>query len=305
MRLAFKETLFLLVFLIVASGLLIYGVFRAADTSAAQVIVLAAVLGVTLTVGLHLRSEARRGERRFAADVRTSRRLDADLQLASQLRGVMGLYLGIAHDLTAPLNAMVLHLELLKRSLENTTAKQRRHIGILEDECRRLRHSVGRLLAQTAPIRAETVRYDLARLVTQVAELLAPQARQQKVELEVDVPRRRLLTVGSPDMTTQALVNVAVNGFEALADGGRLRIEAAAGEGVVTLSVSDDGPGIAPPLRDRIFDLHSTTKENGTGLGLYVTRAMIESQGGSLRIVDTGPAGTTIEMCLPEEGATS
>lgn len=236
-------------------------------------------------------------------DSLTARALEHDLQLAARLRGLMGLFMGVTHDLRAPLNAMALNLELLKRSLggEAEGDKTRRRIEIMEEELQRLKRSLDRLLAQTLPAPPEVVRYDAGELVAEVGEFLAAQARQQKVALEVHTPPRRLLTRGAPDLTRQALINLAVNGFEAQPDGGVMRVEAEADAGDVVIRVRDGGPGIPPELQDRVFDLHFTTKDTGTGLGLYVTRSLVESQGGSLGLARTGPDGTTFELRLPAD----
>lgn len=241
-------------------------------------------------------------------DLGTARALERDLQMAAQLRGLMGLYMGVTHDLRAPLNAMALNVELLKRSLADDedselSAKQRRRIDILEEELGRLRRSLDRVLAQAAPARPDAVRYDLGAVVSDVAELLAPQARQQKVTLEVDVPEGRLLTFGAPDLAKQALVNLAVNGFEAMPEGGRMRLVVFAAADEVVVSVADSGAGIPEEIRDRVFDLHFTTKPAGTGIGLYVTRTLIQSQGGRVRLVETGAKGTHFEIRLPSAGS--
>lgn len=298
MRAASRETIYLIGLFVVSGALLFLSAYLVAGaTSRARITGAVALAGATIgALGLLVYLRLRR-----------RRPLEADLQMAAQLRGLTGLYLGIAHDLKAPLNAMVLNVELLKRSLDHgdeNAAAQHRRIEILEEELRRLQRSVERILTHTAPVRPEIVRYDLAELVSEIGELLAPQARQQKVALQVRLPQKRLLTRGCPDLTKQALINLAVNGFEALTDGGELQLEADARDGEIVLRVADDGPGIPRTVVRRVYDLHFTTKETGTGLGLYVTRAMIESQGGSLRVAETGESGTTFELRLPTDPVT-
>ena len=105
---------------------------------------------------------------------------------------------------------------------------------------------------------------------------------------------------GHRDHLKQAVLNVAINGLEVLAESGTLTIELSPGEdGVAALAVRDTGPGIPPELRARIFDMHFTTKETGTGIGLYVARSIVESEGGTLAIAETGPEGTTFTIRVP------
>ncbi|HEX9737085.1 MAG TPA: HAMP domain-containing sensor histidine kinase [Thermoanaerobaculia bacterium] len=305
MRFARLDTLilFLVYFLGVTVLTRVAGVAIERAAVALASVGLIAVAGFLLHAGLRRRVTPAPALRTAPASAETARALEADLQLAAQMRGLAGLFMGQAHDLRAPINAMVLNLELLKRSLAGAEGStEQRRIAVIEEELGYLQRSLERLLAQTSPARPSVVRYDLGKLVAEVGELLAPQARQQKVKLAVDVPERRLLTRGSPELTRQALINLAVNGFEALADGGHLELAVEPDGQEIAVRLRDDGPGVAPEIRERILELHFTTKKAGAGVGLYVTRAIIESQGGSLRLAETSAAGSTFELRLPRAG---
>ena len=245
----------------------------------------------------------------LARDALAAKALERDLQLAAQLRGLMGLFMGLTHDLKAPLHAMVLNLELLKQAWcaavprdHEIADKGYRRLETLEEELQRLERSLERLLAQTAPPNSELLDYDLGPVVTEIGEFLDAQARQQNVEFNIHLPRSPLPTRGSPDLFKQALVNLAVNAFEALPDGGKMQLDVALDGDWIVLQIRDSGHGIAPSDRRHLFELHFTTKASGTGLGLYVTRALAESQNGQLRLLETGPQGTTFELRLPRVG---
>jgi signal transduction histidine kinase len=219
------------------------------------------------------------------------------------LRVLSQVYLAVAHDLKAPLNGMVLNLELLRESLADGAEigrdKQRRWVEVLERELVRLRRSLETLLAQTAPASDELERFDLRSTVEEIEDLLAPQARRQQVRLVTDLPAAPVTVEGHRDHLKQALLNVAINGLEVLGEGGTLEL-ALRGDGeAAALAVRDTGPGISPELRQRIFDMHFTTKDNGTGIGLYVARSVVESEGGAIDVADTGPDGTTFMVRLP------
>jgi signal transduction histidine kinase len=108
--------------------------------------------------------------------------------------------------------------------------------------------------------------------------------------------------VAHRDQIKQSVLNIAINGLEAMPEGGTLGLELEREDGRARILVSDTGPGIPPELKDRIFDMHFTTKESGTGIGLYVARSMFEAQGGTVRTASTGPEGTTFELLLPLAG---
>ncbi|HEV8628995.1 MAG TPA: HAMP domain-containing sensor histidine kinase [Thermoanaerobaculia bacterium] len=232
--------------------------------------------------------------------------IETDLRLAAQLRALTRVYRGVAHDLRAPLNAMVLNLELLRRSLDpaapprpDLADKQQRWLSIIEQELQRLRRALDVLLAQTAPPSEKAEAFDLRGVLEEIQALLYPQARQQRIELDSRVPEGEVTVVALRDQVKQSVLNIAINGLEAMPDGGKLGLSLERDTDKALVRVSDTGPGIPPELCDRIFDMHFTTKQSGTGIGLYVARSMFESQGGSLRTASSGPEGTTFELTLP------
>jgi signal transduction histidine kinase len=233
--------------------------------------------------------------------------LETDLRQAAQLRGMTRLYRGVAHDLKAPLNAMVLNLELLKRSIaaaEDAGSDEERSrrlawVRVVEEELARLGRAMESLLSQTAPMRAQRDRFDLAELIEEIQRLLEPQARQQHVHLAVDAPRAVAPVLGRRDALKQAILNLAINGLEAMPNGGTLSLAVARNDDAAVVRVQDTGPGIPDVVRERIFEMHVTTKASGTGIGLYVARSVAESDGGSLELVETSDGGTTFQLGLP------
>ncbi len=235
--------------------------------------------------------------------------IETDLRMAAQLRALTRVYRGVAHDLRAPLNAMVLNLELLRRSLDSmampgqdVAAKQQRWVAVIEQELQRLRRALDVLLAQTAPPSETAEPFDLRNVIEEIEALLYPQARQQQVTLDVLAPDDVVTVVAHRDQIKQSVLNIAINALEAMPAGGTLSMSLEREEASARVRVSDTGPGIPAELRDRIFDMHFTTKESGTGIGLYVARSMFEAQGGTVRAASSGPEGTTFELLLPLPG---
>jgi signal transduction histidine kinase len=115
-----------------------------------------------------------------------------------------------------------------------------------------------------------------------------------------ELPDGPVTVEGHRDHLKQAVLNVAINGLEVLPESGTLSIVLQSGDdGRAALAVRDTGPGIPLELQARIFDMHFTTKETGTGIGLYVARSIVESEGGTLVVAATGPEGTTFSILLP------
>lgn len=232
-----------------------------------------------------------------------ARALETDLRLAAQRRALMSLYRGFVHDLKAPLNALGLNLELLRRSLGTGTPQdpnlQNQRIEVVTGEIDRLRRGLELLLGQTAPppLSAEVV--DLGLVLEHLELLLAPQARQQEVRCSVTREGGPLEVEAGADQLEQALLNLAVNALEAMPDGGELRLRASRCDETIVVTVTDTGGGVPDEVQQRLFGLHVTTKSTGTGIGLYTSHAIAVALGGRLELERTGPAGTTFALHLP------
>jgi len=249
------------------------------------------------------------GERMLLVKNRdTVEALERELGLAIQMRGLARFYAAFAHDLRAPLNAMVMNLELLRQTLsdepdeeDETHARQLRYTRVLQEELSRLNRQLSLLLRNTVPEEGHTEQVDLSDLIADVAGLLAPQARRQGVTLSTRLPEHKVTLTGNRDRLKQALLNVAINALEAMPKGGELffGLHVAEGESRAEVELSDTGPGIPPEVLQDIYDMHFTTKEGGTGVGLYVARAAVHSCGGTISVESREGKGTTFRLTLP------
>ena len=239
-------------------------------------------------------------------DRATMKALETDLRLASQLRGLARLYLSVAHDVRAPLAAIVAHLELLGSSLRDDPAarpeldeRRRGYLAVLDQEIQRLRRSLDSLLDRATLPRDELEELDVRDLVRDLEDLLRPQCARQKIALTTSVPDDPVRVLGVRDALKQALVNLGINALEAMPDGGRLSLAIDARDSQVVITVADSGPGIPSDLADKIFDLHFTTKSGGSGIGLHVARAVVESNGGQIQVSSEPGQGSTFRIGLP------
>jgi signal transduction histidine kinase len=229
--------------------------------------------------------------------------LEADALLASQLEGLGRVYRTMAHELRAPLSAMMINLDLLRESLAERAAgaepeRQRRYVEILREELIRLNRSLHGILTQTVP-EAKPTDFDLAAQLSDLVALMAPQARRQHVFLRTRLDERPLNVRGYPDRLRQALLNVAVNALEAMPQGGTLLIAAQREDQRIAVRLRDSGPGIEPADLERIYDPDFSTKQGGSGIGLYVARALVELHGGTIRVDSAPGQGTEVNVTLP------
>jgi signal transduction histidine kinase len=233
--------------------------------------------------------------------------LETDLLLASQMRSVPHLYRVLAHDLKAPLNAMQLTLELLGDPLSGPAdaareSKRQRHLSVLRDEMRRLDRTLQTMLGENEPVGSTSKTFDFRDVVRDVAALLTPQARRQRVAVDLRVPEQAVQVTGVRDRLKQAFLNVAINALEAMPAGGRLGLALCRDGDDAVIECRDTGPGIGPELLDEVYQLYYTTKMSGSGVGLYVARLVAESHGGEIRVDSRPGQGTAVALRLPAPG---
>jgi signal transduction histidine kinase len=120
---------------------------------------------------------------------------------------------------------------------------------------------------------------------------------QIRLEGEDSLPPVR----GIPDRLQQAILNLVLNAIQAMPDGGTLNLRTDTSQGVVRLTVSDTGPGLAQDLADQLFDTRVTTKPGGTGLGLPLVRMIVEAHGGSVWYRSAPEHGATFTLVLPTD----
>ena len=233
--------------------------------------------------------------------------LENELRLAIQMRGFAQFYMAFAHDLKAPLNAMVLNLQLLKNTLspqndsndDETRGRQTRYIQTVADEVSRLDRYLRTVLTHAAPPSEVRKGFDLRELIEELGTLLEPQAKRQRVQLTIVVPEQPIHFTGHRDRLKQALLNIAINGLESMPQGGRMAIQIAEHNSAASIAIRDSGPGIPPELRGEIYKMHFTTKDGGTGIGLYVARSVVQSHGGEIRVESEPGKGTCFHVDLP------
>lgn len=232
-------------------------------------------------------------------DASTRAQLQDQLDVTTKLAALGRLTSGVAHEVKNPLNAMVLQLEILKAKLGPQEEEVKSHLQILSSEMRRLDRVVKTFLDFARPVELRPTATDLETLVREVFTLAEPHARKNKVELILEpngvLPAVRL----DPDLMKQALLNLVLNGCQAMPSGGQLKVAPHLLPRAVELEIADQGVGIPPEARSKIFSLYFTTKPNGTGVGLAMTYRIIQLHNGSIDFSSEVDRGTTFRVSLP------
>ena len=227
-------------------------------------------------------------------DAESRQQLEQHLDLAARLAAITRLMGGVAHEIKNPLNAIALHLEVLKTKLE----EPQHEIGVISREIQRLDRVVKTFLDFNRPVEIEVQDFDLAKLAAGVASFLTPQAASKNVRIETDL-HEELWIRGDPELLRQGILNVMVNGLEAMGNGGTLSVRGFRSGGHCQLDVSDEGPGIPPEVQKKIFNLYFTTKEKGSGIGLAMTFRLVQLQGGAIDVSSEPGHGATFRFRFP------
>ncbi|AUX40903.1 sensor histidine kinase [Sorangium cellulosum] len=236
-------------------------------------------------------------------DVTERRALERRAADAEALNAMVPLALGLAHEIRNPLNAAVLELHLLSRSIDRLSDEairepMKRRVGIVEAEIARLGRLLGEFLELARPRAPHREPVDLARVVRDVLDLEEEALASHRVEVVRDLSDD-CFALGDVEKLKQVVLNLVVNALDVMPEGGVLRASASGDVQEVWLSIADTGPGIAPTILAEIFDPFFTTKAAGTGLGLAIVRKIVDQHAGRVEVNTRAGEGTTVRVRLP------
>lgn len=232
-------------------------------------------------------------------DAESVRRIEDEIEMSRRMSASGRLTRGVAHEVKNPINAIVLHLQLLQNKLQQIDPDTRRHMDIIGSEIHRLDRVVQILVDFTRPRDLRLEEIDLRRLLEDVAALAAPDAGQHKVTISHELPSESLLVKVDTDFIKQAILNVVLNGVQAMPQGGTLIVSARREEETVITEIRDQGAGIPHELQDKVFELYFTTKKGGSGIGLAQTYQILQWHYGSVDFESGDGQGTTFRLRLP------
>src|ERR1700733_457330 len=232
-------------------------------------------------------------------DVESVREIESDLELSRRLAAIGRLTAGVGHEVKNPINAIVVHLELMRTKLGDADHRAMRHLEVIESEIQRLDRVVQTLVDFSRPVELQLKDQDLRRIVSGVLMLASAELETRDIQVQSDLPDRPVLAKVDSDLLKQALLNVVLNGAQAMSEGGKLRVSLAEDGRMAMLSIHDQGAGIPPDVRDKIFDLYFTTKKDGSGIGLAMTYRIVELHNGSIEVESDATHGTTFILRFP------
>jgi signal transduction histidine kinase len=224
-------------------------------------------------------------------------KLEADLRREDRLRTVGRLAAGIAHEIRNPLNSIRLSIQYLERRLGQHGARAEDFRPVI-DEVDRLNSLLTNLLTFQKTPPPDLRDQPVAPILERCVNLIRPQAGARNIEILTESGALGVEARFDPEHLTQVLMNLLLNAIEAAGQNGTIEVRLEQHDATARIQVHDSGPGLTEEQNEHLFEAFYTTKPDGTGLGLAVSRELAAAMGGALRYRNDRP-GATFEIELP------
>ena len=231
------------------------------------------------------------------------RQRELEVLRAEQLAAVGHLAASVAHEIRNPLTAIKMLIQAGQESGQPPLLPE--DLRVIETEIRRMESSLKTFLDFTRPPRLERRLVPLSKLLQEVAGLVRGRTEMQKVDLSLSFEDASLVVMADPEQLRQVLVNLILNSLDALPRGGHIGVTIKSTQDIVEICVSDSGSGIAAEMLPQLFQPFSSNKETGLGLGLVISKRIIEDHGGTISAENRQSGGAEFRIRLPKETAKS
>jgi two-component system, NtrC family, sensor histidine kinase HydH len=236
------------------------------------------------------------------------RRAEAEARRSERLAALGQMSAGLAHEIRNPLGVIKGSAEMLSQKLSGDQPLAAELAGYIFSEVNRLNALVARFLDFARPLQVEAKPHRLNEIIDRALESVEHQFPQAGVRVERNYPDALPEMLVDEQLCERVFINLIQNAFQAM-DGnhparGTLKLaiipDNSTGSGGVSVIVEDTGPGVAPELREQIFNPFFTSKKDGVGLGLAIVAKILDEHGGSIRLEDS-PLGARFRVFLPSE----
>jgi two-component system sensor histidine kinase HydH len=258
-----------------------------------------AVVGLgILGVGILGMAAIFHNQRRHLENVRA---LEEEIHRNERLSELGNLAATVAHEIRNPLNSISMGMQRLKAEFApvQDASEYSHFLTLMQNEVERLNRTVEQFLSLARPLQLSPEPIAVEEFIREVRALLEAQAQASNVQIDVKSAPSLPPLWADRNYLKQLLLNLILNGIQAMPAGGRLSLEAAQENSFLRLTVSDHGTGIQPDQAGKIFDPYFTTKPSGSGLGLAIARRIAEAHGGNIDVQSKPGQGASFHVALP------
>jgi signal transduction histidine kinase len=232
-------------------------------------------------------------------DLESAEAIESEIELSRRMAAIGRLTSGVGHEVKNPINAIVVHVELLKSKLTGASAPATRHLEVIEAEIHRLDRVVQLLVDFSRPVELQLHEQDLRAVIGDVLALSTAELSTHNVQLVSHLPEKPLMVNIDADLLKQAAINVIQNGAQSMPEGGTLQVILEEQRKFAVLRIADEGSGIPEDIKGKIFDLYFTTKTGGSGIGLAMTYRILQLHYGSIEVQSRPERGTEFLLRIP------
>jgi signal transduction histidine kinase len=254
-------------------------------------------------LNLALRENQTQLEARIAERTRELQVAQAHLLHQEKMAAFGLLAAGIAHEVGNPLTSISSLVQMLQR--RDCDSYTREKLALVNGQLQRIQNTLRELVNFSRPTTTERARVSLAEVFDEALSIAKYYKGTSRRVIEARLPADLPPLHGARDQLVQVVLNLVLNAIDATEPGGHIGLDATLQDGQLVITIRDDGHGIAPQQRARLFQPYFTTKKHGTGLGLFVTRKLVADHGGSVECDGAAGQGTVfrVQMPLPDQAS--
>jgi len=225
----------------------------------------------------------------------TEKKETEEIMIRSEKMSIAGqLSAAVAHEIRNPLTSIKGFLQLLQAGINRNDE----YYKIMIDEIEKIENITSEMLAISKPNTENRQIEPLINMIKEVACLMEPEANANRVTISIKEPMNESVVCDRSQMK-QVFINIIKNAIEAMEEDGEITLFTECTQTAVVLNITDEGPGVPEEIIERIGEPFFTTKKNGTGLGLMITKQLLERHGGSLNIINNPEKGCTFQLIFP------
>ena len=203
---------------------------------------------------------------------------------------------GVAHEVRNPMTLIYGFVQMMNNDPENP---YRNYTELMSSEINRMDHIVSEFLVLSKPNIKKPVLFDIEKPIRDVITMFEPELFTRSIFISIEIPKNNTLICGNQDGMKQVFINLFKNSIEALKKNSIITVSVTLQEETVFIIISDNGTGMTQETLDNLFEPFYTTKPEGTGLGMLITKKIIVDQGGSITVSSEMNQGTKTTITLP------